>query len=115
MAREYPGSDTYAWVLREFGSPTHFSTRVVNVDTTTQQILADNPRRVMWFITNAGVFDVQIGFEAALVYGRGLLLAANGGYASMLVSEDAEAVAYPVFAVASAGPTWLYIGEVYTV
>jgi len=67
--------------------------------TTATLILRNNPDRIYWLIVNLSANDGYIGWDPQVSSTRGLLLPANGGYASASIVEDGELVIMEVYAV----------------
>jgi len=101
------------YVEKELG----FKTRAIEnpvrdtVDTTPRIVLRLNPDRFQWLIVNLGTADIYIGFTSKVSSKRGIIIAADGGYASMHAREDGEAVTYEVWAVAKTGTQAIYVIE----
>jgi len=98
--------------VQKFG----FKTRLVinpvtpTVGTTATEILRNNPDRVYWLIVNLSAYDGYAGWDREVSATKGILVPANGGYASASVLEDGELVIYPVFAVnLTASGTWMIV------
>jgi len=115
MPEEYKGSSVYEYAYRRFGAATTLRTASPSVGTTTTRVLDNNPRRVFWLIVNNAVSDANIFFEGNASFGSGILLAANGGSASMSADEDGEVVGYAVYGALGAGTGMFYTIEVITV
>jgi len=93
-----------------------FKTRLVvnpvtdTVGTTATEILKNNPDRVYWLIVNLSAYDGYAGWDRGVSATKGILLPANGGYASASAQEDGELVIYPVYAVnLTAAGTWMIV------
>jgi len=67
--------------------------------TTATEILLNNPDRIFWLVVNLSNNNGYVGWSRNVSSTRGMLLAANGGYASASIEEDGELVIYPVFAI----------------
>jgi len=93
-----------------------FKTRLVvnpvtdTILTTPTEILKNNPDRVYWLIVNLSAYDGYACWDREVSATKGILLPANGGYASASAQEDGELVIYPVYAVnLTAAGTWLIV------
>jgi len=93
-----------------------FKTRLIinpvtnTVATTATEVLKNNPDRVYWLIVNLSAYDGYAGWDRQVSATKGLLIPANGGYASASALEDGELVIYPVFAVnLTASGTWMIV------
>lgn len=95
-----------------WGIPTQPVISRPTASTTAADIIGGDPRRVFWMVVNRGTTDVNLDVGATATSGNGILLAAGGGYASMDVLEDAEAVTYSVSVLASSGTPQLWVYEV---
>jgi len=69
------------------------------VATTPTEILKNNPDRVFWLVVNLSGNNGYLGWDNAVSSTRGILVAANGGFASANIEEDGELVIYPVYAI----------------
>jgi len=102
-----------AYALKEFG----FKTRAVenpvasSVGTSVTKVLNQNPDRIEWLFVNLGSYTVYLAFGPYVSASKGIFVAASGGTATMKVSEDGEAVAYEVWAVAPSGTSAIYVVE----
>jgi len=67
---------------------------------------------VFWLVVNLSVNVVYIGFDSDVSATKGIWLDANGGWASMAVDEDGEAVAYGVHALATGAASAVYVLEI---
>jgi len=63
-------------------------------------------------VVNLSVNVVYIAFDSDVGPAKGILLDANGGWASMAVDEDGEAVAYAVHALATGAASAIYVFEI---
>lgn len=113
--REFTGSTAYQVTEKTFGVSTRLIESTQELDTTVSQILPNNPRRLFWLVCNRGMSAIAIGFTPQVTIDTGLYIAANGGTASMVVTEDGEAVTYPVYGVANLSPNPILIIEVVSV
>jgi hypothetical protein len=101
------------YALKEFG----FKTRaienplVASVGTTAVKVLNNNPDRIGWLIENLSANTIYIAYGPDVSSTKGIQIAANGGSASSVVSEDGEAVAYEVWAVATGASSAIYVLE----
>lgn len=110
MRESFAGAAAYQFSKRRFGGPTAPRQRAVTVNTTLGELLPENPLRVAWLAINRSVNNGALGFDNETTFANGFLLGAGGGFASMDVETDGEAVAYRVVAIndAAAG-TWRVI------
>jgi len=82
-----------------------FKTRLIvnpvtsTVGTTATEILRNNPDRIFWLVVNLSINDGYAGWDREVSSSKGILIPANGGYASASIEEDGELVIYPVFAI----------------
>jgi len=80
------------------------------VATTPTLILKNNPDRIFWLIVNLSPYDGYAGWDTKVSSTKGLLIPANGGYASASISEDGELVIYEVYAInLTASGTWMIV------
>jgi len=102
------------FTLKRFGFPTRPVENPVaaSVGTTAAEVLRNNPDRVAWLVVNLSANVVYVGFSGDVSSSKGIRLDPNGGYTSMSVEEDGEAVAYPVFAVATGADSAIYVLEI---
>lgn len=110
--RDFPGSTLWEVAKERFKRPTTIRERVVSVATSATEILNNNPRRVFWMVCNRHTANGAIGFSPQVSFDTGLLLAANGGVASMTAEEDGEAVGYAVYGILQFGPGNWWVLEV---
>lgn len=82
------------------------------IGTTPTAALGQNPRRLFWQVINTSINSESYGQDFTLTVANGIPLAPSGGGLSMSVDEDAEAVTYPVFIVASIAASSTYVIEV---
>lgn len=109
------GQTAARFSLRRWGIPVRPVISRPTASTTAGDVLGGDAKRVFWMIVNRGTTDVSLDLEAAATAGNGILLAAGGGYASMDVTEDAEAVTYRVSAIAASGTPQLWVYQVLAV
>jgi len=102
------------FTLKRFGFPTRPVENPVaaSVGTTAAEILKNNPDRVFWLVVNLSANVVYMGLSGDVSSTKGIRLDTNGGWASMSVEEDGEAVAYQVFAIASGAGSAIYVLEI---
>ncbi len=106
------GRTAAVFARNRFGGPTRPAESRVNVGTSVTPLIGNNPRRVFWMAVNRTPNEGALGLDPTLTFANGILLGPNGGFASMAVEEDGEAVGYAVFAIQNiAGGTW-YVLEV---
>jgi len=100
--------------LKRFGFPTRAVENPVidSVGTTAAEILKNNPDRVFWLVINLSPNVVYLGFTGEVSSTRGIRLDSYGGWASMSVEEDGEAVAYLIFALATGASSAIYVLEI---
>jgi len=80
------------------------------VATTPTLILRNNPDRIYWLIVNLSPYDGYVGWDSQVSATRGLLLPANGGYASVSIVEDGELTIMEVYAInLTASGTWMIV------
>jgi len=80
------------------------------VATTPTLILRNNPDRIFWLIVNLSTYDGYAGWDTQVSSSRGLLIPANGGYASASIEEDGELVIHEVRAINIGGSgTWMIV------
>lgn len=111
---KYEGSTTYKVSTERIYAPTTLLERVIVLSDVLTEILNNNPRRLSWHICNRDVSPIYYGFSTNVSENNGFFLAANGGFASMHVTEDGEAVGYPVYALSVSGAAVVRIMEVVT-
>lgn len=101
------------WTLKRFGRPTRAIQNPLTdtVGTTPTLILHNNPDRFMWLVVNLSPNNVYLAFDPKVSSTRGILLTPSGGWVSMVIEDDGEAVVYEVWAVASAAPSAIYVVE----
>jgi len=81
-----------------------------SVGTTPTLILKNNPDRIYWLIVNLSAYDGYAGWDAQVSATRGILIPANGGYASASIVEDGELTIMEVYAVnLTASGTWMIV------
>lgn len=105
-----PGATASEFATLLYGGPTRIRSSSPTIGATLGQLIGNNPRRVHWTAMNRSVNNGALGWDRETTFANGVLLGAGGGFASMDVREDGEAVAWEVFAIndAAAG-TWRII------
>lgn len=112
MPTVLPGETAAEYSLRIFGGPTRIQESRVTVGTTVTPLFTGNPRRVFWLAVNNAPNAGALGFDPSLTAVNGVVMGPNGGFASMEVFVDGEAVSWAAFAIQSvAAGTW-YVMEV---
>ena len=101
------------FTLKRFGFPTRAVENpvVAAVGVAVLTVLRNNPDRVFWLIVNLSANIVYVGLAGDVSATKGIRLDANGGWVSMSVEEDGEAVGYEVFAVATGAASAIYVLE----
>jgi len=101
------------YVEKKFGFPTRaIENPVRNTLTTTAAIvLYQNPDRFQWLIINLGDYDIYVAFKSDVSRAKGIRIPAGGGYASMHVDEDGEAVTYELWGISPDGTVNIYVVE----
>jgi hypothetical protein len=102
-------------LLRQFGvktEPVENPLGVTSIGTTAERILSNNPNRLAWIVINLSANIVYLALKSDVSSSKGIRLNANGGEASMIWSEDFQAVSYEVYAVASGASSAIYVLEV---
>lgn len=97
--------------VKRFGFPTRLIENPVTdaIGLTAEPVLRQNPDRVFWLIVNLSVNVVYLAFDQDVGPTKGIWLDANGGWASMAVDEDGEAVGYGVYGVATGADSAIYV------
>ena len=96
----------------KIGYPTRLIINPVTptVGTAPTLILKNNPDRIFWLIVNLSAYDGYAGWSTDVSATKGLLIPANGGYASASIAEDGELVIYEVYAInLTASGTWMIV------
>jgi hypothetical protein len=110
---EIPAGATAAvYAARRYGGPTRIREVRVAIGVAVTPILGNNPKRLFWLLSNVSVNAMAYGQDFSLTLTNGLPLAPSGGGVSMSVDEDAEAVCYPVNAIAAVAASATYAVEV---
>ena len=101
------------FTLKRFGFPTRAVENpvVAEVGTSALTVLQNNPDRVFWLVVNLSTNIVYVALKSDVAATKGIRLDANGGWVSMSVEEDGEAVGYEVFAVATGEDSAIYVLE----
>ena len=101
-------------IERRFGMVTKaVSNPLVNeAQTAITRVLANNPNRLGWTILNLSANNVFVALDQGVSADHGILLAPNGGNASMRYEEDFEATCWAVWAVAAANNSDIFCLEV---
>jgi len=101
------------YVEKKFGFPTRAIENPVRNTLTTSAaiVLYQNPDRFQWLIVNLSPYTIYVGFTYQVSSTRGIVISANGGFASMHAREDGEAVTYPVYAISPDGKAKIYVIE----
>ena len=102
------------FTLKRFGFPTRAVENPVTAElkTSAEPVLKNNPDRVFWLIINLGANVGFVALSSDVGPTKGVRLDTYGGWASMSVEEDGEAVAYEVHGVAPAGTSEIYVLEI---
>ena len=100
--------------LKRFGFPTRAVENpvIAAVETSVTEVLKNNPDRVFWLVVNLSVNTIYVALSEDVDTTKGIRLDPNGGYASMCAEEDGEAVAYAVYAKATAAGSAIYVLEI---
>jgi len=101
------------YVQKELGFPTRAIENPVTdeVGTKATEVLRLNPDRFQWLIVNLSPYTIYIAYTYQVSSTRGIVIAANGGFATMHAREDGEAVTYPVYAISPDGKAKIYVIE----
>lgn len=102
------------FIDREFGVKTRQLTNplVDEVDTGITQVLGNNPDRLAWVIVNLSANLIFLAFDTEVATTHGIRLAANGGTISTTAKEDMELVSMPVWAIAAADDSDIFVSVV---
>ncbi len=104
------GASAAEYSLRRFGYQTRLVVTHPSVDVTATAVLGDNPRRVAWLAINRSVNNGALDYGRDVAFASGVLLGAGGGFASMTVEEDGEAVTYGMWGINDgAAGTWIVL------
>lgn len=87
---------------------------VTAVGTTAILVLANNPNRLAWVIVNLSANTLYLALGNDVSATKGVLLAPNGGSASMVWDEDFQTVGWAVWGVAAGANSAIYCMEVVT-
>lgn len=99
------GATAADFATAKFSGPTRLIFRRLTLTATRTTALSPNPRRVHWLMINRSTITVGLWFDVEATVNESILLAGNGGFVSMSVDEDGEAVTLPVQLVTgSSGP-----------
>lgn len=85
---------------------------LTSVGATATIILANNPNRLAWIFINLSANAIYLALENSVSATRGVLVAANGGKASMVWDEDFQTVGWAIWGIAPAGASNCYSFEV---
>lgn len=101
-------------VTRRFPWPVQLTTNPVTgtVGTSSTLVLRHNPRRVFWYIENRSLSVMYQAWDNEVSSTLGSLMDADGGFKSMTWDEDQEAVFMPVFLVAAAASSAVWVVEI---
>ena len=101
------------FTLKRFGFPTRAVENpvVAAVGTSALTVLRNNPDRVFWLVVNLSTNVVYVALSEEVSATHGIRLDANGGWVSMSVEEDGEAVGYEVYALATGADSDIYVLE----
>lgn len=83
-----------------------------SIGTTVQRIFVNNANRVFWYLENRSSVPLFIGFSTAASSAAGILVDANGGWVSMALAEDGEAIYKEVWALGTAAGQSIYSFEI---
>jgi len=88
-----------------FGMKTDYiiSPPAFQIGVTVTQVVGMNPNRLGLIIINMGAFPCYLSPENTVAVGAGILLAANGGSASLRWDVDFDLTAMSYFAIANGG------------
>ncbi len=82
------------------------------VGTASTQLLQNNPDRVFWIIFNRSANKIDLDFTPDVAIDARIPIAPGGGFVSMDVRDDGEGIINPVFAIASAAASTVYVMEI---
>lgn len=97
------GATAAKFATERFGGPTRLIFRQVTLANTRQEVLGNNPRRVNWMLVNRNSQEIGVWFDWESTVGSSILIPPNGGFVSMDVETDGEAVTLPVIGVTGTG------------
>lgn len=97
-------------IEKEFGFPTTATPNPVttSVAVTKTQILRNNPDRLGFLIINLGANPIYVTPDSEPSTTRGILLAASGGFLTMLGKEDGAVVGFEFWGIASGGASAIF-------
>jgi hypothetical protein len=109
------GATAAAYAEQLFGGITKCVSTLVPVTTGQVQLLANNPRRIFWYVQNVAVNNMYVMRPDDLANNIGVLLGANGGWVSMRLQYDGEAVTEAIWGTNLVATGNAYVMETFTV
>jgi len=85
---------------------------VSSLGTTATKVLDNNADRLAWVIVNLSANTVYISLKSDVSTSKGIMLAPNGGSASMVWDEDFQMTGWEIWGIAPAGASTIYVLEV---
>jgi len=82
------------------------------VGTTPKKILDNNPDRLAWFVVNLSPNTLYLHFSNDVSSTKGIFVAPNGGFASMIYDEDFHAVGWEIWGKATDEDSNIYVVEI---
>ena len=77
-------------------------------------VFSNNPNRLAWIFINLSANTVYLGLGNDVGTAKGVLIAPNGGSATMIWSEDFQMTGWAIWGIAPAGASNCYSIEVVT-
>lgn len=74
-----------------------------------QNVLAGDPERTIMLLYNLSASEIYVGFSGNVGANNGMIVPPAGGFITLNVTEDYEAVTLPIFVYSAAAGNQLYI------
>jgi len=83
-----------------------------SVGATATLLFNNNPNRLAWNFVNLSANAIYLALANDVSATKGILVASNGGFASMVWDEDFQTTGWAVWGIAPAGASACYSSEV---
>lgn len=74
-----------------------------------EALLVSDPERVLVHISNLSANDIYMGFDQDVGSSNGMLISGNGGYRTLLLTEDFNLVGWPIWIYSALAGNQLYV------
>lgn len=74
-----------------------------------QNVLGGDPERTIMLLYNLSASEIYVGFSGNVGANNGMIIPPAGGFLTLNVTDDYEAVTLPIFVYSAVGGNQLYI------